>query len=197
VGDSPRRAPITELLERARAGDTQAFDEVFSSVYEELRRLARARRRKQRGLAATMNTTAIVHEVYLRLCKDPHPAFTGRAHFMAVAAAAMRSILVDEARHRLRAKRGGGAIHEELDAAERAAVERDAETVLDVHEALERLRRSNPRLERVIEFRFFGGMTETEAAEALDCTDRTIRRDWVKAKAWLRHHLGEGPQPSL
>ncbi len=187
-----RDAPITELLERARRGDGEAFDRVFSAVYEELRRLARARRRRQSSLANTLDTTALVHEVYLRLCQLPHPEFRGREHFLAVAALAMRQILVDEARHRLRARRGGGVRPEPLEVAEAAgdaAVDRDATTMLDVHRALEQLGRDNPRLEKIIVYRFFGGMTEPEAAVALGLTDRTIRRDWVKARAWLRHHL--------
>lgn len=189
MGSQSGAPPITELLSLARAGDTGALDQVFAAIYQELRRLARSRRRKQGRLADALNTTALVHETYLRLCKAPHPDFKDREHFLAVAASAMRAILVDEARHRLRARRGGGAVHEALDEASVAAIAQDAETVLAVHDALENLRRANPRLEKVIEYRFFGGMTETETAIALDCTDRTIRRDWVKARAWLRLHL--------
>lgn len=190
VTDSPD-VPITELLARVRAGDSAAFGQVYSAIYEELRRLARARRRKQFSFGETMNTTALVHETYLKLCRVPHPSFKDREHFMAVAATAMRQILVDEARRRLRAKRGGGAEHEPIDdvAGEDALVARDATTVIAVHDALKSLGESNPRLEKVIEFRFFGGLTETEAAAVLDLTERTIRRDWVKARAWLRLHL--------
>ena len=190
--------PITELLAQARAGDSNAFDQVYTAIYDELRRLARARRRKQFSVGETLNTTALVHETYLKLCKAPHPSFTDREHFLAVAATAMRQILVDGARSRLRAKRGGGARHEAIDegGAEDVAVVRDATTVLMVHDALKELRRSNPRLEKVIEYRFFGGMTEAEAATALELTERTIRRDWVKARAWLRLHLdGAGGTP--
>jgi len=188
--------PITELLARARAGDSSAFDQVYSAIYAELRRLARARRRRQFSIGETLNTTALVHETYLKLCKVQHPSFTDREHFLAVAATAMRQILVDEARRRLRAKRGGGAHHEPIDEGlvDDVEVERDAATVLTVHDALKELGRSNPRLEKVIEYRFFGGMTETESATALDLTERTIRRDWVKARAWLRLHL-EAPPP--
>ena len=188
--------PITELLARARAGDSSAFDKVYSAIYDELRRLARARRRKQFSVGDTLNTTALVHETYLKLCKVPHPSFTDREHFLAVAATAMRQILVDGARRRLRAKRGGGVQHEPIDEGfvDDVAVVRDATTVLMIHDALNELRQSNPRLEKVIEYRFFGGMTEKEAATALDLTERPIRRDWVKARAWLRLHL-EGPPP--
>ena len=193
VGEMNRAAefPITELLAQARAGDSSAFDQVYTAIYEELRRLARARRRKQFSFGETLNTTALVHETYLKLCKIPHPSFTDREHFLAVAATAMRQILVDGARARLRAKRGGGAPHEAIDegGAADVAVVRDATTVLMVHDALKELRDSNPRLEKVIEYRFFGGMTEGEAAIALGLTERTIRRDWVKARAWLRMHL--------
>ena len=189
--------PITELLARARAGDSSAFDKVYSAIYDELRRLARARRRKQFSVGDTLNTTALVHETYLKLCKVPHPSFTDREHFLAVAATAMRQILVDGARRRLRAKRGGGVHHEPIDEGlvDDATVVRDATTVLMIHDALKELRQSNPRLEKVIEYRFFGGMTEKETATAMDLTERTIRRDWVKARAWLRLHL-EVPPPS-
>jgi len=171
------------------------LDHVFAAVYEELRRIARARRRRQGRMAGTIDTTALVHEAYLRLCRTPRPEFRDREHFLAVAASAMRMILVDEARRRLRARRGGGAEHRTLREDSVADVERDAETVIAVHDALDLLRDSNPRLERVIVCRFFGGMTEAETAIALDCTDRTIRREWVKARAWLRHHL-EAPSPA-
>jgi RNA polymerase sigma factor (TIGR02999 family) len=142
-----------------------------------------------------MNTTALVHETYLKLCKIPHPSFTDREHFLAVAATAMRQILVDEARRRLRAKRGGGAAHATLEVGvgEDSEVARDATTVIAINDALKRLGASNPRLEKIIEYRFFGGMTETETATALELTERTIRRDWVKARAWLRLNLGPSP----
>lgn len=190
--------PITELLAQARGGDSSAFDQVYSAIYDELRRLARARRRKQFSFGETLNTTALVHETYLKLCKIPHPSFTDREHFLAVAATAMRQILVDGARSRLRIKRGGGLRHEAIEEGGASDVEvvRDATTVLMVHDALKELRRSNPRLEKVIEYRFFGGMTEAEAATALELTERTIRRDWVKARAWLRLHLeSSSPDP--
>ncbi len=187
--------PITELLARAHSGDSKAFDSVYEAIYGELRRLARARRRKHLAPGETLNTTALVHETYLKLCRSPHPSFADREHFLAVAATAMRQILVDEARRRLRAKRGGGAGHDPIDDAvvDDRELQRDAESMLTVHEALRRLGQSNPRLEKVIEYRFFGGMTESEAAAVLDLTERTIRRDWVKARAWLRLHLEEGP----
>jgi len=193
AGNGSSDIPITELLVRVRAGDSDAFAQVYSAIYEELRRLARARRRKQFSFGETMNTTALVHETYLKLCQVPHPSYKDREHFLAVAATAMRQILVDEARRRLRAKRGGGAEHEPLDnvVAEDSSVARDSTLVLTVHDALKSLGESNPRLEKVIEYRFFGGMTEAEAASVLDLTERTIRRDWVKARAWLRLHLEE------
>ncbi|RLE27666.1 MAG: RNA polymerase subunit sigma-70 [Acidobacteria bacterium] len=193
AGNGSSDIPITELLVRVRAGDSDAFAQVYSAIYEELRRLARARRRKQFSFGETMNTTALVHETYLKLCQVPHPSYKDREHFLAVAATAMRQILVDEARRRLRAKRGGGAEHQPLDnvVAEDSSVARDSTLVLTVHDALKSLGESNPRLEKVIEYRFFGGMTEAEAASVLDLTERTIRRDWVKARAWLRLHLEE------
>ena len=186
---------IAELFERVRAGDSDAFSQAYEAIYHELRRLARAKRRKQVSSGETMNTTALVHETYLKLCRIPHPSFKDREHFMAVAATAMRQILVDEARRRLRIKRGGGAEHQPVDdvMVGEALVVGDATTVLTIHDALKSLGELNPRLEKVIEYRFFGGMTEVEAAAVLDLTERTIRRDWVKARAWLRLHLEAVP----
>ena len=185
-------APVTDLLERAREGDEKALEEVYAAVYTELQRLARLQRRKVAFSDQTLNTTALVHETYLRLCPRDELTFESRAHFLAVAAKAMRQILVDGARRRLRKKRGEGVTLLELDAANQESLGRedtDATLLLSVNEALDSLQRENPRLQKVIECRFFGGMTETETAEVLGVSDRTIRRDWLKARAWLRLYL--------
>jgi RNA polymerase sigma factor (TIGR02999 family) len=180
-------AGITALLARHADGDGEALQELLPIVYEELRRLARSQRRRMRGDSATLDTTALVHEAYLRFARSDG-TFEHRGHFFAVAAAAMRQLIVDEARHRRRAKRGGGERPLTLDDHDLAIDER-ADLVLAVDEALGRLERLSPRLRAVVELRFFLGLSEEESAEALGVTDRTVRRDWIKARAWLQVEL--------
>lgn len=189
--------PITELLARASDGDENAFDEVFEVVYTELRRLARGQRRRQLRPGDTISTTALVHEAYLKLIPGTASGFTNREHFMAVAAKAMRQILVDAARRRNRQKRGGGVIIESLEAdvVEDPMVQ-EAATLLAIDEALDGLKSTDERLHKIIECQFFGGMTQAEIARLLHRSERSIRRDWIKAKAWLRLHLDEGLQSS-
>lgn len=162
------------------------------ALYADLKRLARG----QRGRVAaggTLQTTALVHEAWLKLMRGG--AWQSREHFMNSAARAMRHILVDYARQRLADKRGGGAPAESLDEqtmAEDAAVLRGEppEQVLALHEALEKLAQLSPRLVQVVECRYFAGYGEEETAQLLGLTDRTVRRDWVKAKAWLFREIG-------
>ncbi len=189
---------ITELLQRANGGDEKALDEVFDAVYSELLRLAHAQRRKRVTPGETLSTTALVHETYLKLVPSSTSNFVDREHFMAVAAKVMRQILVDSARKRYRKKRGGGFIIETLatDPPEDPLFQQAA-TLLAVDTALNDLRGADERLHTVIECQFFGGMTQDEIASVLGCSTRTIRRDWIKAKAWLRLHLdGSDPVPA-
>jgi RNA polymerase sigma factor (TIGR02999 family) len=158
-------------------------------VYEELRRIARRQLRGERS-DHTLTTTALVHESYLKLADQTRAAFNDRAHFLAVAAQAMRRILIDYAREHRAARHGGDRRRVELDDAIGAAIE-NGETLLSVHAALERLERLDARQSRVVECRFFGGMTEEDIAKALGVTERTVRRDWTKAKAWLYAELDE------
>lgn len=182
-------ASITELLEQARAGDRAAEDAVYAAVYQDLRRLARGQRRRLYLSGNTLNTTALVHESYFRLAGHGE-GFRDREHFLAVAATAMRQILVDRARRRSRAKRGGGERPVPLDDALPAPAEdREAELFLALDEALRALDRQDPRLRRVIECQFFGGMTQQETAAALDLSERSVRRLWVRARAWLQLQL--------
>jgi len=178
---------ITELLERHAGGDGEALGELLPIVYEDLRRLARSQRRRMRGDSATLDTTALVHEAYLRFARSDG-AFAHRGHFFAVAAAAMRQLIVDEARARRRSKRGGGERPLTLDDHDLPIDER-TDLVLAVDEALGRLERLSPRLRAVVELRFFLGLSEEESAAALGVTDRTVRRDWTKARAWLQVEL--------
>lgn len=181
--------PITRLLEEWREGDETALDRLMPSVYEELRLIARRQLRRQCA-GHTLNTTALVHEAYLRLAGPIGSACADRAHFFALAARAMRHILIDYARSYRRVKRGGGWRRISFDEAV-LAVEEQADVLLALDEALTRLAAVDQRLCRVVEYRFFGGMTEDEAAAALGVTGRTVRRDWLKAKLWLYAELAE------
>jgi RNA polymerase sigma factor (TIGR02999 family) len=185
---------ITALLIAWRAGDEDALDQLFPRVYDELRQIAhRHLAREHEG--HTLSTTALVHEAYLKLVDQTRAQWTDRAHFFAVAARVMRRILVDYARRHQAKKRGGPAAplpldDEALGNATLVADER-ADMLLALDEALTRLAGIDERLSRVVECRFFGGLTEEETAHALSVTARTVRRDWVKAKGWLHQALRE------
>lgn len=157
-------------------------------LYDDVRRLARRERRRFGGVD-TLQTTALVHEAYLKIARAPE--FNDRAHFLRAAALAMRHVLVNHSRERLADKRGGGRAPQPLDEAAEPGIDVD-QSLLDVHEALELLSRLDTRLADVVECRFFAGYTEADTALALGVTERTVRRDWVKARAWLRHQIG-GP----
>ena len=178
---------ITELLGDLRAGRREAFDQILPLVYHELRRAAR------RELAVrpsdSMSTTALVHELYLKFSRAERTDWRNRAHFLGVASVAMRHILVDRARRRRAEKRGGPLRHVTLDD-ELTAADSQAESLLELHEALDKLATLDERLARVVECRFFGGMTEQETAEALHIAVRTVRRDWIKARGLLYRALG-------
>jgi RNA polymerase sigma factor (TIGR02999 family) len=178
---------ITELLADLRSGRREAFDQILPLVYHELRRAAR------RELAVrpsdSMSTTALVHELYLKFARAQRADWRNRAHFLGVASVAMRHILVDRARRRKAEKRGGPHRHVTLDD-ELTAADSQAESLLELHEALENLAKLDERLARVVECRFFGGMTEQETAEALHIAVRTVRRDWIKARGLLYQALG-------
>lgn len=184
---------IAALLADLRAGRREAFDQMLPLVYHELRRTAR------RELAVrpsdTLSTTALVHELYLKLARSQRADWHDRAHFLSVAAVAMRHILVDRARRRFAEKRGGAHRIVTLDDA-LVASDNQAEMLLELHEALDQLATLNERLARVVECRFFGGMTEEETAVALGVTERTVRRDWVKARGLLYQALGTDLAPA-
>ena len=192
--NEPTPEEIARLLERMREGDRSALDELLPLVYDELRRIARGQRHRIGG-ELTVNTTALVHEAYLKLSQGKAQGFSDRGHFFAVAATAMRQLLIDEAKRHATKKRGCGHRPISLDSVE-VGIERQAESLLELDRALVRLGEASPRLLRVVECRFFGGLTETETAEALSITDRTVRRDWVKARAWLGVDLGVTGDPS-
>ncbi len=179
---------VTDLLAAHRGGDAGAFERMIPLVYADLRRLARLQLRRMRP-GETLDTTALVHEAYLKLVDQDRAVYQDRGHFLAVSAIAMRQLIVDHARHRGRDKRGGGAVHEPIDElAERLG--RDARQILDLDMALDRLAAIDRRLARVVECRYFAGFSEAETAEALGVSLRTAQREWLKARAWLRQELG-------
>ena len=180
---------ITGLLIAWQAGDLGAPDRLFPIVYNELRRIAHRQLGGERA-NHTLGTTALVHEAYLKLVDQTRAQLTDRAHFFAVAARAMRRILVDYARRHRALKRGGDAAQIDFSEATLTAGAR-ADTLVALDEALTRLADVDERVSRVVECRFFGGLTEEETAEALAVTARTVRRDWVKAKGWLYQALRE------
>jgi RNA polymerase sigma factor (TIGR02999 family) len=179
---------ITELLSRARNGDRPAFDTLFQRLYPELRRLAHSRLAQNRR-DTLMDTTVLLHDCYLRFLDGGSLKPADRAHFIAYAAHVMRSIVVDAVRAAQRERRGGGAAHVPLDTAIAEALAQPHEELLDIDRALDDLARLEPRLAQVVEMRYFAGMKETEVAEALGVTDRTVRRDWEKARLLLAHAL--------
>jgi RNA polymerase sigma factor (TIGR02999 family) len=163
------------------------IDAVFPQVYGELRRLAHAHLARERA-GHTLSTTDLVHEAYVRLADQTGISAQERPRFFVIAATAMRRVLIEYARRRQAAKRGGGVDVVTLDANEIAADD-SSEMLIALDEALTRLALIEPRLASVVECRYFGGLTEDETAEALDITSRTVRRDWVKAKEWLYAEL--------
>lgn len=183
---------FVELLQDARSGAPEADQRLYEDIYAELRRVAR-RQRLRWGASPTLNTTAVVHESYLRLCRGTDLQAEDRQHFLNLAARAMRSVLIDAARRRATAKRGGDPELTPLDEADELpeiALERAPEDLLALDAALVRLERAEARLARVVELRFFCGLSEPEAAAALGVADRTVRRDWRKARAFLLAELG-------
>ncbi len=188
------KGEVTELLHAFRAGDRKAFDRLVPLVYEDLRRIARRHlRRGRRG--ETLDTTGLVHEAYLKMVDQTGASFEDRSHFLAVAAIAMRQIIISSARRHMAAKRGGGQGPVTLDEG-RIAVERQAEQLVAIDDALTRLATRDPRLGQVVDCRFFAGLSEEETAQAMGVSLRTAQRDWMRARAWLKEELrGSGTAP--
>jgi RNA polymerase sigma factor (TIGR02999 family) len=186
---SPHR--VTQLLAQWSHGDNAALAELAPLVYEELRRLAHHYMEAQRP-NHTLQTTALVNEAYLRLADQTNPRWQSRAHFFAVAARAMRQIVVDYARSQRSQKRGGRALKVELDEAAIVSPEQSKE-IVDLHEALERLAALDSRKAQVVELKYFGGLNYDEMAEVLKISRVTVRRDWEFAKLWLYTELHSAP----
>ena len=181
---------VTALLHAHGEGRPGAFEQLVPLIYDDLRRVARVQLRR-RAADHTLDTTALVHEAYLRLVDQDRAPWQDRGHFLAVSALAMRQILVDHARGRARTKRGGGLQRTDLDD-NAVAVVSDAEQLLTIDMALQKLAQMDPRLVKVVECRYFAGFSEAETAEALGVSLRTAQREWLKARAWLRAELAGG-----
>jgi len=191
-GDAVAATPTSvEVLTALRSGEAGSLETLVPVLYEELRLIAhRHLARRRAGAPGALATTSLVNEVYLKLVDQKQAEWRDRAHFLAVAAVAMRHILINRAKARVAQKRGGVEATVTLDEEAIAAI-RTPEALLDLNEALDRLGELDPRLARVVECRFFGGLSEDEIAEALGITVRTVQRDWTKARVLLRRALAE------
>lgn len=184
---------VTSLLHAHAAGERDALEQLLPRVYDELRRIAEARLRRERP-GHTLGPTDIVHEAYLKLVPLPEIDWQSRAHFFAIASRAMRNVLVDHAVRRRTAKRGGGAQAVTLDD-NAAAAELPLDEILALSQALERLEAVDARHARVVECRYFGGLSLDETAEALGISAATVSRDWTFARAWLHRDLAASDAP--
>ena len=184
----PTPPSVTDLLVLAAGGDRSALDQAFPLIYDELHVLARRQLRRE-AEGHTLSSVALVHEAYLRLVDQRRSPWRDRAHFLAVAAVAMRRVLVDHARRHGAVRRGAGAPRAPAECIDQVPAAERAELLLDLDEALTRLAALDERQARVVECRFFGGLTEEETAEALGIGLRTAKRDWAKARSWLYGEL--------
>lgn len=175
---------VTVLLEAARRGDTGAMDRLFGLLYDDLRQLAHSKLRRNAALTL-LDTTALVHESYLRLFNAGSLAAQDKSHFMGYAARVMRSIVVDFVRRRMAERRGGNAVHVDLETELAQLSDPRERELMQIHEALEELSTIDERLVRVVEMRYFAGMTEPEVADALNMSLRSVSRDWEKARLFL------------
>lgn len=182
---------VTDLLRAHQAGEADALDRLMPKVYDRLRRIAHGHLRGE-SPGHTLDTSALVHEAYLGMVEQGGARVQDRIHFFALASRAMRNLLIDHARAHATQKRGGGTLRTTLDERTIAVRER-ADDLLALDQALDRLAGYDPRLARVVEYRFFGGMSVAETAAALDVSAMTVHRDWQKARAWLLQMLDEGP----
>ena len=184
------RGEVTALLQALSGGDRAAFDRLFALVYPQIRALAR-RRMAESGAQLTLSTTGLVHETWLKLVGSGAGDWRSMGEFLGVASSAMRQVLVDFARRRLSAKRGGGQLRLEVDSAG-LALEDQAEALCELDLHLRELAALDPRLVRLIECRFFAGLTEPETAAALDTSISTVQRDWTRARAWFAARRAHG-----
>ena len=181
MDDSPQ-GEVTVLLAAWRGGDAEALNKIIPLVYAELHRIAR-RAWSQQPHNLTLQPTALINEAYLKLAKSENATYTDRCHFFAVACSAMRQILVNHAKSRLTEKRGGAHAHVSLDDIQ--PVHHEAAEIVALHEALDELQALDPRKSKIVEMRYFGGLSAEETAEALGISLRTVNRDWRLARSWL------------
>lgn len=174
---------ITRLLDDARSGDDKATEALFNAVYQELKGIARSNRRRWQG-NATMNTTALIHEVFIKMAGGADASFSNRTHFFATASKAMRQVLVNYAKQQRAAKRGGDALRVTLDDSV-FATQASADELLHIHQMLVELSKNHPRRGQIVECRVFGGMSVEETADALSISTATVKRDWRLATAWI------------
>jgi len=195
AGDANATREVTALLVAWEGGDPEALERLLPLVYDELRRIGERQLRGERG--QTLQPTAVVHEAYLRLVDQSRANWQNRSQFYAVAARMMRRVLVDHARHRDRVKRGAGAprisLDDGLDALDTPAAPVDLVDLIDLNDALERLGQLDAEQARLVELRFFGGLTIEETAEVLGSSPATVKRDWASARAWLYRELHGAP----
>jgi RNA polymerase sigma factor (TIGR02999 family) len=181
--------PITHWLTQLRAGEPQALDQLFPLIYDELKAVARGQLARE-VTGHTMSPTALLHEAYVRLADRETLAPEDRRHFFAIVSQAMRRILIDHARARKRAKRGSGQVAIPLDEIEPLLNDTAVDELVALDDALDRLARSSPRAAEVVERRFFGNLTLEETADSLGVSLKTVQRDWMVARAWLRKEMG-------
>ncbi|MCA9659445.1 MAG: sigma-70 family RNA polymerase sigma factor [Myxococcales bacterium] len=182
--------PITELLQRLASGDARAADDLAPSLYVDLRRIAHGQRARWRG-QATLETTALLHEAWLKVARARGQGWASREHFFAVCTRAMRQILINHAQARVAAKRGGGAVPEPIDGVADLST-RDAELVLAVQQAIDGLRARSERLASIVEYRVYAGFSVDETADILGVSARTVKREWQRARIWLSASLEDG-----
>ncbi|WP_068140316.1 ECF-type sigma factor [Roseimaritima ulvae] len=181
---------VTQILSAIENGDRQAANELLPLVYEELRRLASSKMNKERS-SQTLQPTALVHEAFLRLVGgEDSPKWEGRGHFFAAAAESMRRILIDNARRRGRGKRGGDFVRHELHENSAVVPSEDVDELLSLDEALTKLSAQDPDLAKLVELRYFTGLTIEETADVLGVSPRTTKRNWAYARAWLQREMG-------
>jgi RNA polymerase sigma factor (TIGR02999 family) len=189
MASEPPTGPVTSLLRSIEQGDREALDRLLPLVYDALHEVARVHLRRERP-HHTLGPTALVHEAYLRLAARETLTAKDRAHFFAIAAQAMRRVLIDHARARKRKKRGSGQEAEPLEPDLFALTDRAVDELVLMDAALDKLAHANERAARVVEHRFFAGLTLDESANALGVSLKTVQRDWILARAWLRRELG-------
>jgi RNA polymerase sigma-70 factor (ECF subfamily) len=188
------KAAVTDLLQAWSRGEPGALEQLVPMVYLDLRRQAAAQLRRE-GREHTLQPTALVHEVFLRLAGQTLVRFEDRAHFLGVCAGLMRRVLIDHARRRLRQKRGGTLCRVELDFEPESPERRDVDLIA-LDRALDELQALDPDQARLVELRFFAGLSTEEAAQALGVSSRTVKRDWRSARAWLLHRLSREGEPA-